>query len=126
MRTSGYTLIEVMVVLLLLTLVALLVAPALRQRDDPERLAALVGQARITALRRGEALALRLEPSGAWRLDGLASGDTAAITQGVLSPAPAAPLTLIFSPLGTCAPDVATAAAAEPLGFDPLTCEHAP
>ena len=97
MRSSGYTLIEVMVVLVLLTLGALLVAPALRQRDDPAQLAALVGQARITALRRGESLALRLEPSGAWRLDGLASGDAAAIAQGVLSPAPAAPLTLIVS-----------------------------
>ena len=126
MRSNGYTLIEVIVVLLLLTLGALLVAPTPQQRDDPEKLAALVGQARITALRRGEALALRLEPSGAWRLDGLASGDGAAIAQGVVSFAPAAPLTLILSPLGTCAPDVATAAAAEPLRLDPLTCERSP
>ena len=126
MGSNGFSLIEVIVVLLLLTLGALLVAPAPRQRDDPGALAALVGQARITALRRGEALALRLEPSGAWRLDPLASGDAAAIAQGILSPAPAAPLTLILSPLGSCAPDVATAAAAELLRLDALTCERAP
>ena len=123
--SRGYTIIEVIVVLVLLTLAASVVAPAFARRDDRAALAVLIARARATAIRRAEAVALRVEPSGAWRLDGLASTQPAAIATGVLSPLPAAAFTLIFSPLGTCAPEVETAAAAEPLRLDPLTCEVA-
>ena len=121
--SRGYTIIEVIVVLVLLTLAASVVAPAFARRDDRAALAVLIARARATAIRRAEAVALRVEPSGAWRLDGLASTQPAAIARGVLSPLPAAAFTLIFSPLGPCAPEVETAAAAEPLRLDPLTCE---
>lgn len=123
----GYTLIEVIVVLVLMALAVTLVAPALiARRDAAPALAALVGQSRATAIRRAEAVYLRIEASGAWRMDGAASSQVDAIATGRVTPAPAAPLTLVFSPLGSCAPDVATAPAAEALGLDPLTCEATP
>lgn len=124
--SKGYTLVELIVVLVLLTMAAMLVAPAVLRRDGAGALAALIAQARATAIGRAEAVALRIEPSGAWRLDGLASTEAGAIALGRLPSPPATALTLIFSPLGTCAPDIETGAAAEPLRLDPLTCEGAP
>ena len=125
--SNGYTLIEVVVVLVLMALAAALVAPTfIAPRTDARAVVALVGQARATEIRRGEAVHLRIEPSGAWRLDGAASPEAGALATGRLTPAPAAPLTLIVSPLGSCAPDVVSAPAAEALGLDPLTCEATP
>lgn len=124
---GGYTLIEVIVVLVLIALAATLVAPAFTaRRGAAPVLAALIGQARATAIRRGEAMYLRVEPSGSWRLDGAASLEAGAVATGHVTAALAAPLTIVFSPLGSCAPDVESVAAAEPLGVDPLTCETAP
>jgi len=125
--THGYTLIEVIVVLVLIAIAAALVAPAFVTPRNPEAaIMAVIGQARALAIRRAEAMELRIEPSGAWRLDGAASQQTGRVATGTISPAPAAALTLIFSPLGSCASDVATASAAEPLRLDLLTCEAAP
>lgn len=124
--SKGYTLVELIVVLVLLAMAAMLVAPAVLHRDGAGVLASLIGQARATAIARAEAVALRIERSGAWRLDGLASSEAGAIALGRLPSPPATALTLIFSPLGTCAPDIETGAAAEPLRLDPLTCEGAP
>lgn len=125
--SKGYTLIEVVVVLVLMALAVGLVAPALTGRQHSTAgIIALIGEARATAIRRAEAVYLRIEGSGAWRMDGAASSQAGAIAMGRVTPAPDAPLTLVFSPLGSCAPDVATAPAAAPLGLDPLTCEAAP
>jgi prepilin-type N-terminal cleavage/methylation domain-containing protein len=125
--TNGYTLIEVIVVLVLMALAAALVAPAFVTPHRPEAaIMTLIGQARALAIRRAEAMELRIEVSGAWRLDGGASQQAGPVATGAISPAPAAALTLVFSPLGSCASDVATASAAEPLHLDPLTCEAAP
>lgn len=124
---KGYTLIEVVVVLVVMALAAGLVVPALTVRRHPTAgVIALIGEARAVAIRRAEAVYLRVEASGAWRMDGAASSRAGAIATGRLAPAPAVPLTLVFSPLGSCAPDVETAPAAEPLGLDPLTCEATP
>ncbi len=125
--THGYTLIEVIVVLVLMALAAALVAPAFVTPRHPEAaIMTVIGQARALAIRRAEAVELRIEPSGAWRVDGAASPQTGPLATGTISPAPAAALRLIFSPLGSCASDVATASAAEPFHLDPLTCEAAP
>lgn len=125
--TNGYTVIEVIVVLVLMALAAALAAPAfVTPRDREAAITKVIGQARALAIRRAEAVELRIEPSGAWRVDGVASQQTGPVATGTISPAPAAALTLIFSPLGSCASDVATGSAAEPFHLDPLTCETAP
>ena len=75
---SGHTLWEILLVLALLGMVATLAIPALRpmraRADDPARAAheivSLLEETRLTALERGAALELRLDPHGgrAWVL----------------------------------------------------------
>ena len=124
--SRGYTLIEVIVVLFLLTLAASVVAPAFVAPHDPAAAAVrVIGQARALAIRRAEAVELRIEPSGAWRLDGVASTQAGALATGTISPPPRVAITLLFSPLGSCAPDVVTTAPTV-MHLDPLTCETSP
>ena len=124
--TNGYTLIEVIVVLVLMALAAALVAPAfVAPPDRTTAIARVIGHARAVAIRRAEAVELRIEPSGAWSLDGVASAQAGALATGTIAPAPRVAITLLFSPLGSCAPDVVTASAAS-LRLDPLTCEGGP
>ena len=124
--SKGYTLIEVLVVLVVMGLAAALVAPALLpRRSDPAAVVTLVRHARAAAIRRAEAISLRIEASGAWRMDGAASIQAGAIATGRLPSPPPAAVTLVFSPLGSCSPDVESAAAGQALGLDPLTCEAA-
>lgn len=121
---NGYTLIEVIVVLALMALATALVAPAfVTPNRRASASAGVISQARALAIRRAEALELRIEPSGAWQLDGVASVQAGALATGTISPAPGVPITLVFSPLGSCAPNVATAAS---IHLDPLTCERTP
>ena len=124
--SRGYTLLEVIVVLVLLTVAASMVAPAFVAPHDPAAATVrVIGQARALAIRRAEALELRIEPSGAWRLDGVASRQAGALATGTISPAPRVAMTLLFSPLGSCAPDVVTTVATV-MHLDPLTCEEVP
>ena len=126
MTFKGYTLIEVLVVLVVMGLAAALVAPAfLPRRSDPDGVVGLVRQARTAAIRRAEEISLRIEASGAWRLDAAASLQAGAIATGRISSPPPAAVTLVFSPLGSCSPDVESGAAGQALGLDPLTCEAA-
>ena len=125
--TKGYTVIEVIVVLVLMAIAAALVAPAfVTPKGRAAAITEVLGQARALAIRRAETMELHIEPSWAWRLDGTASQQTGPVATGTLKSAPAAALTLSFSPLGSCASDVATATAAAPLHLNPLTCEAAP
>ena len=124
---NGYTLIEVIVVLVLMALATALVAPALvTPRDHTAAITDVIGHGRALAIRRAEAVELRVAPSGAWRLDGIASSEAGPLATGTMTAPPAAAITLVFSPLGACAPDVATAVAATSLHLNPLTCEAAP
>ena len=124
--SRGYTLLEVIVVLVLLTLAASVVAPAfVAPHDRAAAIVRVIGHARALAIRRAEALELRIESSGAWRLDGVASAQAGALVTGTISPAPRVAITLLFSPLGSCAPDVVTAVATV-MHLDPLTCEESP
>lgn len=126
--SRGYTLLEVIVVLVLLTLAASVVAPAfVAPRDRAAAAAAvrIIGHARALAIRRAEALELRIEPSGTWRLDGVASAQAGALATGTVSPAPRVAISLLFSPLGSCAPDAVTTVATV-MHLDPFTCEEAP
>jgi prepilin-type N-terminal cleavage/methylation domain-containing protein len=122
----GYTLLEMLVVLALMGLAAMLVLPALRtagHRDS--ELQTVVTATRAAAAHRGEVIYLALEPDGTWHMEGGSGspleGD---LTGGRIAPLATVPLTLIVSPVGSCAFDVrSTAGAAAVVTLDPLTCE---
>lgn len=120
----GFTLMELLVVLVLMGLAAALAAPAfLSKNRGPSGLESLIPAARELAARRGELIYLRIAASGTWRIEGGTSTDTAAIVSGSVDPFPGLPLTLLVSPLGSCAFDVRSTAAAQAIRLDPLSCE---
>lgn len=117
----GFTLVELLVVLVLMGLAVGLVAPAFRPPEPPSEsaLAPLLRAGRSAAIRRGEPTLLTVERDGRWQLRGRASaGDP--LADGRIA-APRARFSVLFSPLGTCAPDVASAAA-DVIPVDALDC----
>jgi prepilin-type N-terminal cleavage/methylation domain-containing protein len=108
---SGYTLIEVLVVLVLLGLSAALAVPALlpprRAQSGAQR---VIAQAREIAVLRGEVVYLRVEPSGEWTIS--AGGGTegarleGTLARGRMAPLASAALTLRVAPVGSCAFDM--------------------
>ncbi len=120
----GYTLVEILVVLVVMGLAAALVAPAFIPRSTEQgALQALTERARLIAIRRGEGVSLHIESSGGWRIEGLTSMKEGAIAVGRVADPPFSAVTLVFSPLGTSGPDVESTVAALRLGLNPLTCE---
>lgn len=123
----GFTLVEVLVVLLVMVIAAGLVAPAFfpARRDDEssDELARLVRAARSAAARRGEMLFVRLSPSGAWQMEGAASFAAGDVAEGTLTEYAGPAATIIVSPLGTCAFDVRSTDGAVAIPLDPMTCE---
>jgi prepilin-type N-terminal cleavage/methylation domain-containing protein len=121
----GYTLLEMLVVLALMGLAAALVLPALRTTGHRDSgLQTVVTATRAAAAHRGEVIYLRVEPDGAWHMEGGGSPLEGDLTGGRIDALSTDPLTLIVSPVGSCAFDVrSTAAAAAVVTLDPLTCE---
>jgi len=123
-RRSGFTLIELLVVLILMGLAALLVAPALLPpHRDHSALDALLSSAREVAARRGQVVYLHIDPLGQWRMEAGANPREETLASGRVQPFVTAPVTLMVSPLGSCAFDLRSAAAADAVALDPLTCE---
>lgn len=121
LRRRAFTLVEMLVVIVLLGLAVGLAAPALRApRRAAVGLATLLPLAREAAVRRGETVYLRVAESGAWQLEGASSAADGTFGSGQVPPFAGLPLTLVVSPLGSCAFDAPDAARALPL--DPLTC----
>ncbi len=122
---SGFTLLEVLVVLILMGLAAGLAAPALVQprRTEDSTLPTLIARARGVAVSRGEIVYLRIAPTGRWHLQGAASLREGDLAQGRLEGFQGGDITLVFSPIGTCAPDVRSARGTQAVTLDPLTCE---
>ena len=114
------------VVLAIMGLAAMLVLPALRtvSRGD-SGLQTIVPAARAAAAHRGELIYLRIEADGAWHMEGGGSPLEGELTGGRINPVATVPLTLIISPVGSCAFDVRSATGAPPVLKDPLTCEIA-
>jgi prepilin-type N-terminal cleavage/methylation domain-containing protein len=123
-HSGGFTLVEMLVVLVLLGLAAALAAPTLGSfRPARPALGSLIPGARDAAARRGETVYLRVAASGEWRLDGAASSGAAPLAAGRVAPFPGLPLTLVVSPLGACAFDLRSTDAARAIPLDPLTCK---
>jgi prepilin-type N-terminal cleavage/methylation domain-containing protein len=125
----GFTLLEIVVVVILMGIAAGLVIPALLppRRPDGSPLSDLVRSARQTAARRGETLYVTISASGQWRFDGAASVTEGPLATGTIDEYQWPGGTLVVSPIGTCAFDVRSGDAARALPLDPLTCEvHSP
>src|SRR2546425_4268965 len=106
-RRAGFTLIEMLVVLVLMGLAVALVAPALfPARHDESALKALLGSARAAAARREQVVYVRIDPAGRWRMEGNAAALAETLAAGRLDPIFSTPVTLVVSPLGSCAFDV--------------------
>ncbi len=122
---GGFTLLEVVVVLVLLSLAVALVAPSFRRLPHAEGsgVVALIHHAREAAVRRGEAVRLRINRAGRWRLTGEAGRGTEILMAGDSGPIGSYDLALVFSPLGTCGPDPDVSGPTAVLALDPLTCE---
>jgi len=121
---SGFTLIEMLVVLILMGLVAVLVAPVLLPRHhDQSALNALLVSAREVAARRGEVVYVHIDPTGEWRMEAGANPLQPALATGRVEPFFTAAVTLMVSPLGSCGFDVRSAAAVGGDVLDPLTCK---
>ena len=122
--STGFTLLELIVVLVVLMLAAALAAPALVGTPDHRAtgLDALILGAREAAARRGETVRLSIGASGEWRLEGSASTAKAPIQSGEVEAFPGLPFTLIVSPVGSCGFDARSAAADSVVRLDPLTC----
>ncbi len=123
--SRGFTLVELLVVLTLLGMAAALVGPALIARPPDEESATrrVVRGARELSARRGEAIRLRIDGGGAWRVEGTVTPSEGPLAAGHIEAYEGAPFTLIVSPLGTCGFDVRSLGAASRIALDPLTCE---
>jgi prepilin-type N-terminal cleavage/methylation domain-containing protein len=124
--SGGFTLLELLVVLVILALAAALAVPALiraaggRPAND---LSSLILGAREAAARRGETIYLSISASGDWSLEGAASRKDGPLQSGSVDTFPGLPLTLIVSPVGTCGFDTRSGKAAELIALNNLTCE---
>jgi prepilin-type N-terminal cleavage/methylation domain-containing protein len=123
---SGFTLVELLVVLVVMGLMVGLVAPAVVPRSAPDErgsLAPVIRFAREAAVRRSEIVHLRIDASGAWRVEGASSSEDEPLASGRIDRYGVAAATLIASPIGTCAFDVRSSHTAKAFQLDPLTCE---
>jgi len=123
--SAGFTLLEVIVVLVLLALAAAIVAPSLLSThpENSSEIQALVGSTRQAAVRRGETVRLQVDPTGAWQAVAGTEPGGDLLLSGQLASHPASTTDLIFSPLGTCAPSIESVPGEALAAFDPLTCE---
>ena len=123
-RPAGFSLIELVVVLIVLALAAAGAAPTLRREPAPGEsgLASLILGSREAAAMRGETIRLIISSTGGWQMEGAASVGDGPIQSGRLDPFPGLPLTLNISPVGTCGFDAGSASTASVIRLDPLTC----
>jgi prepilin-type N-terminal cleavage/methylation domain-containing protein len=122
---SGFTLVEVLVVLILMGIAVGLVAPAFLppRRDEESALAALIRRAQDIAATRGETIYLGIAASGDWRFDAGSTASEQALATGTLEGYDGPRGILVVSALGTCGFDVRSSDAALAMPIDPLTCE---
>jgi len=119
----GYTIIEVLIVLIIIGLAVSLAAPKfVRALPDSGRSAQdVVNLARRTAVNRAQTLSLTLGRDGAWSLDEPGALGRPLAT-GSVAPR-AGSVRLAISPIGVCIPEESSDA--ESSTIDPVTCSVA-
>jgi prepilin-type N-terminal cleavage/methylation domain-containing protein len=122
---GGFTLVEVLVVLILMGIAVGLVAPAFLppRRDEKSALATVIRRAQDIAAARGETVYLGIARSGDWRLDAGSTRLAQSLASGTLEGYDGPRAILVVSALGTCGFDVRSSEAARGVPIDPLTCE---
>lgn len=121
----GFTLLEVVVVLVIVGLGATLVVPALSPSTEEGRAAlpVVIRHVQDMALRRGETLLLDVSPGGHWDVFGSVSLEDGAVAAGEISEGrPAHAFTLRVAPLGSCGLTLDSDSVGPPPDLDPLTC----
>ena len=119
-RSSGFTLLEILVTLLVLGLSAALVAPLFRADTPPDDdLRAVLTGARETAVRRAQTLVLSVDQRGAWRI--AAAHDSTTVAKGQFRDG-TSNLQIRVSPLGACLNEGATVA----ITVDAVGCSAVP
>jgi len=125
---AGFTLVEILVVLILMGVAAGLVAPAFRtpRADTADALDGPLRVARRLALSRGEAVYLELTSRGDWTVQGASSLVEGPLASGRVDAYDGPSATMVASPLGTCAYDIRTVAGGGTEPLDALSCsvEH--
>jgi prepilin-type N-terminal cleavage/methylation domain-containing protein len=123
-RDGGFTLMEIVVVLILLGLATALTAPALLSTPQGEgtALSGVVDGARRLAEGRGETLYLTVEAGGGWSITGVASREAGPLARGALDRYDGPDFRLFLSPLGTCGLDIRSPNPAS-LRVSPLGCQ---
>ena len=117
--------IELLVVLIIVSGATALVVPMFVRQSPPEEsdIAPLIRTARQNAIRRAETVILQVAASGAWRMDGRDSPDSQPLANGRVAPLRTGDLTIMASPLGTCATELQMGRGSSPPAIDPLSCE---
>jgi prepilin-type N-terminal cleavage/methylation domain-containing protein len=123
-HNRGYTLIEMIVVLLLLTIAATVVAPSflVAPKDASSTLRTIVRNGRAAAVRRGEPVRLRISESGEWQISAAGDSSRDVVAAGRISDTRGS-ADLLFSPLGTCGSVPEDPMPDALASLDPLTCE---
>lgn len=122
--TRGFTLVEILVVLILMGLAAGIVAPALLPPlSGGLDLGRLTHRTQEIAARRAETLRLGIDATGAWRITAVSGEPGDPLAAGRLDSYAGPAARVVVSPLGTCGFDQTSAAAARSFSLDPLTCE---
>lgn len=116
LRAGGFTLLEIVVVLVLLGLAAALVTPAFQSGPAPdEGLRSVLAATRETAVRRAQTLVLQVDDGGSWRI--VAAGDSTALGTGHFTDGTKG-LRIRVNPLGACFNEGARST----VGLDAIAC----
>jgi prepilin-type N-terminal cleavage/methylation domain-containing protein len=121
---SGFTLLEVVVVLVLIGLTTAIVAPSLLPPDRGRSvtLQGVIALMQAAALRRGETLVLEVSAEGEWTAFGTAVPDEVVATGRLDGDPPPGRIELRVAPLGSCGWDVEPEPSTWVPPLDPLTC----
>ena len=121
-RRRGFTLLELLVVLVLLGLGAFLVVPVLRL-PGPSRIDdGAIQRARATAIRRGESVRLTMATDGVWSVRATADTGGAILLSGAGADASGTgqSQSIVITALGACLPEGAAAVGVR--AWDPARC----
>ncbi len=121
----GFTLLELLVVLVLLGLAAAFVLPTLRLPATATGQRSALERARATAIRRGEAVRLAIAPNGEWTVVATADTTGTILLSGTGAGATGAGVahSLVISALGSCLPEGRAAVGTH--AWDPTRCVEA-